>query len=77
MCVILNPLKSLSFCLGSVQIPDMIAKQTQKEVGAVLFLGRACSEGRVTASQVFGFPSCSSVYDILEMDRWMDGWMGL
>ena len=53
----------------------MTAKQIQKEVGAVLFLGRACSEGRDTASQAFGFASLSLVHDILEVDRWMDGWM--
>ena len=54
----------------------MTAKQIQKEVGAVLFLGRACSEGRDTAFQAFGFASLSLVHDILEVDRWMDGWVG-
>lgn len=41
----------------------------------MLSLGRACSEGRAHASLVFGFPAPGSVYDVLEVDRWVDGWL--
>lgn len=62
------------FCLGGIYIPGMIAKQTREVAGALLFLGRACSEGRDHVPRFL--VSQQLVQCMTYWGGWMDGKMG-